>query len=121
RSGGIGDITTGSLLQQRQKAVGNGAIGPQQVRERNRALLGVAFEDAGVEPELAAEGGVEARRIDAQRIGDLGHADGLVAAGMKQTLGDGDRLVRIEAPWPTAPTRIFCNGHYRIIDLALAL
>jgi hypothetical protein len=64
---------------------------------------------------LLPKRGVEARRVDAERLGDVRDADGVVAARMERVLSGGDRLLgskRRGGPrWA-----IICSHHYKILD-----
>ena len=47
---------------------------------------GITIEDAAVEARLATKGGIEAGRIYPDRLGEIGNADRIVAAGVKKAL-----------------------------------
>ena len=69
------------------------------------AILRIAIEDALVQRRLAAEGGVEAGRVDAQGLGQVGDAHGVVAFGVEEPLGGRHGLVCIETARPPTPAR----------------
>ena len=108
----IGRIAAGGIFQHGGNAFGHRAAGLQDIGERNCIGHRIAVEDPPVEAHLAAEGGVEARRVDPQRGSDLGHADGIVAACMEEMLGRADGRFRIEAAGAATGARIFCSIHY---------
>jgi hypothetical protein len=66
-----------------------------------------------IEAGLVAEGGVEAGRVDAEGVGDVRDTDGVVAAGVEEALGGGDRLIRIEAAGTSAGSGAICRQRYK--------
>ena len=96
----IGGIKARGFLQNCGKTFGHRAVLAQQGGQRNGVIAVIARQNARVEAGLAAKGGVEAGRVDAQGFGDLRDADGVVAAGVEEVLGGGDGLVGVEAAWP---------------------
>ena len=109
---GIGGVAASGFFQHGCKAFGDGAVGPQEVGERDGVGVGVAAQNARVEAGLIAKGGVEAGWVDAERFGDIRNADGVIAVSVEQTLGGGDRLVGIEAAGAAAGTRTICSHQY---------
>jgi hypothetical protein len=57
---GIGGVAASGFFQHGCKAFGHGAVGPQEVGERDGVGAGVAAQNARVEAGLIAKGGVEA-------------------------------------------------------------
>src|SRR5690606_7674323 len=111
RSAGIGHVAAGGIFQDRDQRFSRRSIGAQQLRKRDGAGLRVAFKDAFVEAGFTSKGGVEARRIDADRLSDIGDAHRVVASRMEQLLGDVDSFIRIETPRSSTRTFI-CSYHY---------
>ncbi len=113
----ICDILPGCRFQNRRQAFRHRLVRPQEIGKRNSAGRCVAIKHAGVKPRLAAKGGVETRRIDAQRLGHIGHTHGIVATGMKQLLRGCDPFIGIEPARAAAGSgRIFCITHYINLD-----
>ncbi|OTP76494.1 hypothetical protein [Caballeronia sordidicola] len=83
--------------------------------ERNSVGAGIALEDASVEIGLGAKGCVETRRVYTDGISNIGDAYSVVAAGVKEPLSGGDRLVEIEAAWAAARTGYICSHDYKIL------
>lgn len=67
--GRVCGVAAGGLLQHVGQGVGQRAGGVQELWQRDGPGLRVAVEDARVQAGLAAEGGVETGRVDAQRLG----------------------------------------------------
>ncbi len=103
-AGGVGicGVMAGGFLQHCSKSLCDRTIRTQKFWERYGTGSSVTVENACVEPRLAAEGGVEAGRVDAKRVSDVRDADGVVTARMEQTLSCGDRLRGVKATWPAA-------------------
>jgi hypothetical protein len=91
--------------QDRSERFGNRATGLEDLTERHAVGAGVALKDTSIEPGLAPEGSVEAGRIDAERVREIGDADVVVAARVKQALGDGDSVLRVKAARAAAGAR----------------
>lgn len=108
---GIGSVLASGLLEQQCKRVGYRAIRIQKVCKTDRAGAGVPVENACVEARLATEGGVETGRVDAESIGQVRDADGVVAVDVEQALGDSNRLVEIETTGAAAWTRVICSDN----------
>ena len=68
------------------QALGHWPVGAQDLLQRDGARLSVPVEDAAVERGLAAESRIKARRIDAQSLGQIREAEGVVALRMEQLL-----------------------------------
>jgi hypothetical protein len=113
RGRGIGCVAAGGFLQHGSEGFGHGPVRLQYVVQGNGPGAGPVIENAAVKTGLVAERCVEARRVDAERLGNVGDADRIVAARMEKMLGSGERLLRIEAPGPTSPFRIICSTHYK--------
>ncbi len=88
--GGIDDALRGRLLRQ-GSGLSDGPVGAQDIVEGIGPGLDPMIQNAGVQAGLVAKGGVEARRVDPQRLGDVGDADGVVSARVEEMLGGGDR------------------------------
>lgn len=110
----VASVATRGLLQQSGQRFGHRATRLQDRAQGNAFGVGIAVEDAGKEPGLAPESGVEAGRIDAERLREVGDADRVVAARVKQALGRGDGLLGIEAARATARTRLICSHEYKM-------
>src|SRR3546814_7316960 len=61
---GIGGIAMRRVLQHGGKRLGDGAVGAQEIGERDRAGAGIPVQDTRVQAGLAVEGGVEAGWVD---------------------------------------------------------
>jgi hypothetical protein len=114
----IGSIVSRRLFEDRGQALGHRAIIAQQDGEWNSVAGVVALEHARVEACLASKGGVETWRIDPERLGHIRDADRIVAPCMKELLGSGNGLLRIEAAGTTTRARFICNHPYTILDQA---
>ena len=73
----------------RQRAVdhlGDAAALGVRAREDVRLACPIALQGALEQPGLAAEGGVEARRLDAEFLDQLRHPHGVIAARVEQPI-----------------------------------
>lgn len=107
-------IATRSLLQHSRNGFGDGDVGAQNVRERDRFSFRPIIEHALVKAGFAAESGVKAGRIDAERVGDIGDADRVITAFMEKLLRSRHRRLGIEITRSAAGAGFICSNHYKI-------
>jgi hypothetical protein len=74
----------------------------QDVGQRERRAR-VALQHLTEERRLAAERRIEARRLDAERVGQRAEAHRVVARRMEQALADVERRIGVECTRPAAP------------------
>jgi hypothetical protein len=110
----MGSVVVGGSFQQSGKGLRYGAAGAQKFIQEDGAIRTIALEDAGIEASLAAEGGVEAGRVDAKGAGEVGDADRVVAAGVEEVLGRRHGLFRVKAAGAAAGTGRICSHSYKI-------
>lgn len=110
----IGRIAASGFLEHRCKGFAHRPVRKQEIFKGNCVGAGIAVENAGVEPGLVAECGIETGRVDADGVGDVSNADSIVAASVEEALGRSNRLVRIETTWPATNTAMFCSHCYKI-------
>ncbi len=76
-------VESGRFRKNVLKTFRDGAICSQQAMERNGRRILIALQDAGVEPRLATESGIEAGRADTQRFGDVAYAHRIISTCME--------------------------------------
>ncbi len=112
-SRGIGRVAARGVFQHGSERRGHGPVRAQKLGKRDSAGVYVPVEGTLIEAAFVSEGRVEARRVDAQHLGDVGNADPLVAARVEEALGAGNRLLGIESTRAAAATRLFCSEQYK--------
>ncbi|OUH24217.1 dehydrogenase/reductase oxidoreductase [Klebsiella pneumoniae] len=110
--GRIGHIAASRLLQYGDERRRHRLVVSQQGIDGNGPDLAVALQDAGIQPELAAESGIKARGIDAESLGQIGHAHRVVASRVEEALRRFNGLFRIKLAGTSRSTPLFCSGHY---------
>ncbi|STS90265.1 Uncharacterised protein [Klebsiella variicola] len=112
-SGGrIGHIAASRLLQHGDERRRHRLVVSQQGINGNGPGLAVALQDAGIQPELAAKSGIKAWGVDAESLGQIGHAHRVVASRVEEALRRCNGLFRIKLAGTPRSTPWFCSGHY---------
>ena len=110
--GRIGYIAASRLLQHGDERRRHRLVVLQQRLYGDGPGLAVALQDAGIQAELAAESGIKAWGVDAESLGQIGHAHRVVASRVKEALSRFNSLFRIELTGAPRGTPLFCSGHY---------
>ena len=108
----IGHVTTGGLLQYRTQRRRHRLVVLQQFRDGYSSMLTITLQDAGIQPKFAAESGIKARGVNAESLGQIGHAHRVIASRMKETLLRFNSLFCIKLTGASRSTPRFCSGHY---------
>ncbi len=98
--GRIGHIAASRLLQHGDERRRHRLVVSQQGVDGNGPGLAVALQDAGIQPELAAESGIKTRGIDTESLGQIGHAHRVIASRVKEALCRFNGLFRINIHAP---------------------
>ena len=112
RGGRIGGVKAGSFLQNGSKTQSHGPVTAKQAGERKRMSGAVAVQHTVIERGLASERGIEAGRINAERLRDVRDTDTVISMRMEKALRDRHRVVRVEATWATSGSMRFCSQSY---------
>jgi hypothetical protein len=103
----IGHIGLRGCKKKAGECVGWSAIGPQY-RLRRQLSFRVPLKHPLKEGSFAALSGIEAGRLDSERVGQRGDPDTVIAMRMEETLADRDARVGIEGSGASSPAQ-FCS------------
>ena len=66
----------------------------------------------GIQPELCCQKRHKSSGIDAESLGQIGHAHRVVASRVEEALRRFNGLFRIKLAGTSRSTPLFCSGHY---------
>ncbi|VTN08897.1 Uncharacterised protein [Raoultella terrigena] len=113
-SGGrrVGNVAPCRIVQHGHQTLHHRTVIAQKFRKGNRPGAAIAIQHAVIKAELAAKRGVEAGRIDAERLCQVGNADRVIAPRVKKVLRNFNGLQRIKLTRASRGAALFCSIHY---------
>src|SRR5690606_3274196 len=109
----VAGITTRRFLKHCGDALRDRTVRAQKVCKRDGSVMSIPVDDPLIKTSFASDRRIETGCVDAQGVGQVRHADGVITPGMEQALSSCDGLIYIEFTRSTPTSNYFFRFHYK--------